>query len=225
MEKYAIIVAGGTGSRLGDDIPKQFLLLAGKPLLMYSIEAFYEYDPLIHIIVALHPDFTSNWAQLCKKFSFPVIHQTVPGGKTRFHSVRNALSTIQGEGLVAVHDAARPVLPVNLISKTFNEAILHGNAIPGIPLNETVRMIENGKISLVDRTTLRIIQTPQTFDLGLLKKAYEQDYRPEFTDDASLLEAMGKEIHLIPGDPRNIKITIPGDIRIAELFMIQHGLY
>ena len=220
MDKYAIIVAGGTGSRMREKLPKQFLLLAGKPLLMHSIRAFYTYDPLIHIIVVIHPDFIAKWAQLCKKYSFTVPHQTVAGGITRYHSVKNALSAIPGEGLVAVHDAARPVISVDLIAQTFMEAAAYGIAIPCIPVNETVRMIEKDKIRLVDRNSLRIIQTPQTFDISLLRKAYEQIYQPGFTDDASLLEAMGRAINLVPGDPRNIKITIPGDIQIAELFLL-----
>jgi 2-C-methyl-D-erythritol 4-phosphate cytidylyltransferase len=219
MDKYAIIVAGGTGSRLGGEMPKQFMLLAGRPLLMHSIEAFYTYDPLIKIIIALHPEFIENWALLCKKFSCNVPHKIIPGGSTRYQSVKNALSTIHGKGLVAVHDAARPVISIDLISQSFSEAAIHGNAIPGIMVNETIRSIENGKIRLVDRSLLRVIQTPQTFDIDVLKKAYEQSYQPGFTDDASLLEAIGLQIHLIPGDQRNIKITLPGDIEIAELFI------
>jgi 2-C-methyl-D-erythritol 4-phosphate cytidylyltransferase len=220
MDKYVIIVAGGTGSRMGKDTPKQFLLLAGKPLLAHSIEAFYRYDPLVTIIVALHPGYVENWAELCRKFSFTVPHQIIPGGSARFFSVKNALSALRGEGLVAVHDAARPLISVELISRSFREAAIHGNAIPGIPVNETVRSVNHGNIRLLDRSTLQLIQTPQTFETGLLKKAYDQDYRAEFTDDASLIEAMGLQIHLIPGDPRNIKITLPGDIQIAELFLL-----
>jgi 2-C-methyl-D-erythritol 4-phosphate cytidylyltransferase len=221
MNKYAIIVAGGTGSRMGVTTPKQFLLLAGKPILMYSLEAFFNYDPEIHIILAIHPGYQEEWGQLCQQHFFTVNHQVISGGETRFHSVRNALLTIPGDGLVAVHDAARPVVSVDLIARSFDEAALHGNAIPGIPVNETVRSIQNDTIKLLDRTSLRIIQTPQTFEIGLLKAAYMQDYQPGFTDDASLLEMMGKQIYLFPGDPGNIKITLPGDIQVAELHIAQ----
>jgi 2-C-methyl-D-erythritol 4-phosphate cytidylyltransferase len=224
MTKYAIIVAGGTGSRMGVETPKQFLLLAGKPLLMHSIEAFHSFDPNLHIIVSLHLDYIETWQQLCKDHSFAISHQIVPGGETRFHSVLNALSSILEEGLVAVHDAARPVISVDLISKAFSEAAIHGSAIPAIPVNETVRSINNGIIKLEDRNNLRIIQTPQTFKIELLKKAYKQEYQPEFTDDASLLEAMGMKIHLIPGNARNIKITLPGDLQIAELLIGQDNI-
>jgi len=223
MDNYVIIVAGGTGSRMGVELPKQFRLLAGKPLLMHSIRAFYSYDSTIRIIVSLHADFIEAWRHLCKKHTFTIPHQIIAGGETRFHSVRNALSTISGDGLVAVHDAARPLVSVDLISESFCEAIIHGTAVPGIPVNETVRSILDGKASIVDRTYLWIVQTPQTFGIALLKKAYEQEFQPGFTDDASLLEAMGMQIHMIPGNPRNIKITLPGDIQIAELFIGQSG--
>jgi 2-C-methyl-D-erythritol 4-phosphate cytidylyltransferase len=221
MNKYAIIVAGGTGSRMGEVTLKQFLLLAGKPILMYSLEAFYNYDPEIHIILSMHPGYEEEWEKLCQKHFFSIVHQVVAGGETRYHSVRNALLTITDDGLVAIHDAARPVVSVDLISRSFDEAAMHGNAIPGIPVNETVRSVQNDTIKLLDRTSLRIIQTPQTYEIGQLKTAYRQDYQPGFTDDASLLEAMGKQIHLFPGDPGNMKITLPGDIQIAELRIAQ----
>ncbi len=219
MKNFAIIVAGGTGSRMGHDTPKQFLLLAGKPLLMHSIEAFYRFDAYMQIIVSLHPDFVENWRQLCKQYEFQIPHQLAPGGETRFHSVQNSLKLISGSGLVAVHDAARPNLSVDLINRVFTEAARTGNAIPCIPVNETVRIVEGEKIRMIDRTSLRITQTPEVFESGLLKRAYEQPFQPGFTDDGSLLEVLGMQVCLVEGDPGNMKITLPGDIEIAEVLM------
>lgn len=216
MDEYAIIVAGGKGSRMGNKSPKQFLLLSGKPLLFYSVQAFYSYNPTIQIIVALHPDHLTDWRKICIEHDFYLSHRLVPGGETRYQSVKNALETITGEGFVAVHDAARPVVSKELIATTFREARKYLNAIPGIPVNETVRTIESGHPRLVDRNNLRIIQTPQVFETGLLKRAYQQEFQPSFTDDASLLEAQGTDLHLVEGDFRNIKITYPGDLEMAE---------
>jgi len=219
MNKYAIIVAGGTGSRLSSDTPKQFLLLDGKPLLMHSVETFYQYDAGLHIIVAMHPAFMGKWTALCAGSSFNIPHQLVPGGETRYHSVKNALALVSGSGLVAVHDAARPLVSPDLISRTFSEADKNGTAIPCIPVNETVRSIRDGKISLVDRTMLRITQTPEVFDVSLLQHAYQQPYRQEFTDDGSVVEATGRQVHLVDGEPTNLKVTLPGDIEIAEVLL------
>lgn len=219
MNKYAIIVAGGTGSRLSSDTPKQFLLLDGKPLLMHSVETFYQYDTGLHIIVAMHPAFMGKWTALCAGSGFNIPHQLVPGGETRYHSVKNALALVSGSGLVAVHDAARPLVSPDLISRTFSEAAKHGTAIPCIPVNETVRSIREGKISLVDRTMLRITQTPEVFDVSLLQHAYQQPYQQEFTDDGSVVEATGRQVHLVDGEPTNLKVTLPGDIEIAEVLL------
>ncbi|MBK7172017.1 MAG: 2-C-methyl-D-erythritol 4-phosphate cytidylyltransferase [Bacteroidales bacterium] len=219
MEKFVIIVAGGMGSRIGTDLPKQFLLLDGKPVLMHSLEAFADYCPTIEQVISIHPAFIDKWHSLCKEFFFNIPHRVVPGGETRFHSVRNGLNTISGDGLVAVHDAARPLISKLLIKRLFDEAEQFSNAIPCIPVNETVRRIQNGMVSLVDRTELRLIQTPEVFSVALIRKAYEQEYQPSFTDDASLLEAMGIQPHLIEGEYQNLKITLPGDIQIAEIYL------
>lgn len=216
MKKYAIIVAGGTGSRIGGELPKQFLLLGGLPILMHSIKAFHLYDPSLKIIISLHPEFTKTWKSLCDQYNFTIEHNLVAGGDTRYQSVKNALSTLPETGIIAVHDAARPLITVDLIKSTFREAERFFSAIPCIPVNETVRQLTKDTAILVDRTSLRIIQTPQVFDASVLLKAYEQEYQASFTDDASLLEAMGIQPHLTAGDPRNIKITLPTDISIAE---------
>lgn len=219
MKKYAIIVAGGTGSRLSSETPKQFLLLHGEPMLMHSIRNFYVYDPEIHIIVAMHPAFTDKWTSLCAESGFDIPHQLAPGGETRFHSVKNALALVTGPGLVAVHDAARPLATVNLIARTFSQAARQGSAIPCMPVNETVRSVNGEKITLLDRKTLRITQTPEAFDISLLQNAYLQSYREEFTDDGSVVEATGRQLHLVEGEPTNMKITLPGDIEVAEVLL------
>jgi len=218
-DEYAIIVAGGTGSRMGNRSPKQFLLLSGKPLLIHSIQAFLDYNPRIQLVVALHQDYFETWKKICIEHNFHLSHRFVPGGETRYHSVKNALNIIAGEGFVAVHDGARPVISKELISLTFRKAREYSNAIPAIPVNETVRTIESGHPRLVDRNNLRIIQTPQVFEIGLLRRAYQQKYLPSFTDDASLLEAQGINLHLVEGDFRNIKLTYPCDIDIAESYL------
>lgn len=219
MKKYAIIVAGGTGSRLGTETPKQFLLLGGELMLMHPIRNFYAYDPEIHIIVAMHPAYAGNWTALCAERGFDIPHQLAPGGETRFHSVKNALALVAGPGLVGVHDAARPLATVDLITRTFKEAAEHGTAIPCVPVNETVRSVKDGQISLVDRKTLRITQTPEVFDISLLQHAYRQMYREEFTDDGSVVEAAGKQVHLVEGEATNLKVTLPGDIEVAEVLL------
>lgn len=219
MGNYAIIVAGGIGNRMGNDLPKQFLLLNGKPVLMYSIEQFYKHDQDTKIIVVLHPSYLSMWVQLCNRHSFYIAHQVVKGGETRYQSVKNGLDTIKGEGLVAVHDAARPLASVSLIDSCFKAAMDKGSAIPGIPVNETVRMIKGDSIELINRNNLRIIQTPQVFQADVLREAYKQPYCEDFTDDASLLEAMGMPINLVDGEPGNLKITLPADLDIASLLL------
>ena len=219
MKKYVIIVAGGTGSRMGGEVPKQFLLLAGKPVLMHTIEAFYHFDHEIEIIVVLHSNFFDYWKQLCVDEGFQISHTLVQGGTMRYHSVRNGLELIHGEGLVAIHDAARPLVSFGLISRTFAEALTQGSSIPALPVTETIRTIEGGKVHMMDRTFLRTIQTPQVFDIGILKEAYQQPYQNSFTDDAAVVETMGRSIHLTDGDPRNIKITHPSDLLIAEVLL------
>jgi len=188
-------------------------------MLMHSIQAFADFSPGISIIVSLHPDWFTAWETLCREFNFHIKHQLVEGGETRFHSVQNGLAKISGPGLVAIHDAARPVLRQELLQLVFREAGLHSSAVPCIRVNETVRRVHERKVTLLDRNELRICQTPQVFETGLLRDAYRQEYRPAFTDDASLLENMGIEPHLTEGDPENIKITYPNDIKIAELLM------
>ncbi len=224
MKKYAIIVAGGTGSRMKGDVPKQFMLLGGKPVILYSIEAFHEYDPSLQIIVVVHPDYIDYWNGLCLEYKIAFLVQIVPGGETRFESVKNGLGVIEDEGLVAVHDAARPVINVEFLGRLYSEALDFGNAIPGIQLNETIRAIEGDNSRQIDRSTLRVMQTPQVIKISELKQAYKQFYKPNFTDDAAVIESAGFHLHLTEGLKGNIKITHPQDIILAEV-LLKMNLY
>jgi len=216
MKKYAIIVAGGTGTRMKGDVPKQFMLLNGKPIIQFSMEAFYAFDPLIQIIIVVHPDFMSYWEKLCFEHKISIPHKVVEGGKTRFDSVKNGLKLIDDDGLVAIHDAARPLINTGFIEYLFTEAETYGSAIPGLTLTDTIRSIDGDTSHHLDRTFLRAIQTPQLFKISELKRAYEQPFQPLFTDDASVMQAAGFPIHLSEGRPGNIKITHSQDIAVAE---------
>jgi 2-C-methyl-D-erythritol 4-phosphate cytidylyltransferase len=219
MIKYAIIVAGGTGSRMQGDIPKQFLLLNGKPVIQHSLEVFYACDASIKIVLVIHPDYLGYWEQLCREFNISVPHAIALGGETRFHSVKNGLNLIDNDGFVAVHDAARPVLSIDFINTVFSDAALYGCSIPGIALQDTIRQTEGDSSRQLDRTNLRAIQTPQVFRVPELKRAYEQPYQPGFTDDASVMQSAGFPLHLTQGRPDNIKITNPQDISVAEVLL------
>ena len=215
MNRYALIVAGGAGTRMGTDIPKQFLELAGKPVLMHSIERFRAFDNTIGIIVVIPENQFALWESLKEKHSFSVSHTLVKGGPSRFFSVKNGLQNVDDNAIVAIHDGVRPLVSTDTIMRCFSAAGEFGNAIPVISLSDSVRMVtEKGNIP-VDRNCLRIIQTPQVFKAGLIKKAYLQDFRPETTDDAMLLEKTGEKIHLVEGNRENIKITNPEDLTIA----------
>jgi len=219
MEKFAIIVAGGTGTRMQGDVPKQFMLLNGKPIIHYSIEAFYSYDPSVQIILVLHPEFNTYWQQLCLDFKIDIPHTVATGGKTRFDSVKNGLERIDNDGLVAIHDAARPVISAEFIRHNFSEATIHGSAMPGVALNDTIRMIDGDTSHQLDRTFLRAMQTPQVYKVSEIKRAYTQPYHPLFTDDASVMQAAGFPLHLTQGRADNIKITNPQDIALAEFML------
>lgn len=219
MKKYAIIVAGGTGSRMKGDIPKQFLLLGGKPILQYSLEAFYDYSPDVPLIIVVHSDFIEYWKQLCSKYNITIPFEVIEGGETRFDSVKNGLKKIKENGLVAIHDAARPLISVDFIAQLFHEAEKYGSAMPGIFLNDTIRIIEGDATHQIDRTILRSMQTPQVFRVSELQTAYEQSYQKMFTDDASVMQSAGFPLHLSEGMQENIKITHSQDITFAEFFL------
>lgn len=216
MNLYALIVAGGTGTRMGTDIPKQFLELAGKPVLMHTIERFHAFDESLKIITVLPENLFGFWKELQKKYSFSISHVLVTGGPSRFMSVKNGLKEVEEEGLVGIHDGVRPLVTTDTIKRCFADAEKFGNAIPVISPPDSMRMITEQGNMPVNRQYLRIIQTPQVFDAKLIKKAYLQDYSPDFTDDATLLEKTGESIHLVEGNRENIKITNPEDLIIAE---------
>jgi len=219
MNKYAIIVAGGTGSRMKGDIPKQFMLLHGKPVIQYSIEAFHDYDASMKTILVIHPGFIGLWEKLCSEYTLNIETLIVAGGQTRFESVKNGLDLIMDDGFVAVHDAARPVIDKQFIADLFSDAARFGSAIPGLEPTDTMRMIDGDHSHQLDRTLLRAIQTPQVFRISELKHAYQQPYQPVFTDDASVLQSAGYTVHLSNGKPGNIKITQSHDIALAEVLL------
>lgn len=217
MQKYAVIVAGGSGTRMQSSLPKQFIEVLGQPILMHTLEA-YAFDG-IQIILVLPESQISLWNELCEKHQFEIPHQIVKGGETRFHSVSNGLNAIGNDGLVAIHDGVRPLIARDIIQMAFSVAEEKGNAIVSVPLKDSIREYTTSANKMVDRNNYRLIQTPQTFQVQLIKEAFNTDYQAGFTDDASVLEAKGKTIHLIDGDYRNIKITTPEDLKVAEAFL------
>lgn len=209
MNKYAIIVAGGNGLRMGADLPKQFLEIGGKPILMHSIEKFEDFN----IIVVLPENQIDFWKELCKKHNFTIEHKIVSGGSERFYSVKNGLKIIDdNEAVVAIHDGVRPFVSKELVKKLTIEAINLGNAIPFTKSKESIREIKETSSVAVDRSKFVFIQTPQIFLLSQLKKGYEQTFESKFTDDASVVENVLFNIHLIEGEYTNIKITTPEDL-------------
>ena len=221
MTYCALIVAGGSGSRMNSAIPKQFLLLNGKPVLMHTIEVFHKAQAQPHIILVLHADFHAYWQQLCSDHNFTISHQLIKGGETRFHSVKNGLDSIPDDtdAIVAVQDAVRPLTDKEIIDTSFTYALEHGNAIVAVKSRDSIRQIQNGHSVSLLRDDIYLIQTPQTFRLDQLKKAYEHGYDAMFTDDASVVERSGIAINLIEGNYKNIKITFPEDIAIAEAIL------
>ena len=219
MERYAILVAGGKGLRMGGDIPKQFLPIGGKPVLMRTIEVFRQAYPDIHIILVLPASQQEHWQQLCREYAFGVPFRIADGGETRFHSVSNGLKLVpdDAEGIVGVHDGVRPFVSVETVRRCYDEAVGRGAVVPVVSVVETVRQIrEDGTSVTVPRDAYKLVQTPQAFRVSLLKEAYRQPYIPAFTDDASVVEALGKPVHLVEGNRENIKITTPADIRFAN---------
>lgn len=216
-QDHLIIVAGGKGLRMGEPIPKQFLSIAGKPILMHTIERFYQYQSSLQIILVLPENQISFWNTLCETFHFQIPHTLATGGATRFHSVLNGLSLIHtNKGLTAVHDGVRPFVSAKTISNCFTQAQTHGAAIPTIPLIDSIREHKGTTSWSRPRNLFCLVQTPQVFKTDVLKTAYEQAYNEDFTDDASVVEAAGFKVHLAEGNPENIKITSPFDILVAR---------
>lgn len=228
MEKYAIIVAGGEGTRLGGDLPKQFRELCGRPVLWWSLKAFHDEDPDTRIIIVLHRDYFGLWEELMT--SMPqedrIAHVTVAGGNSRTASVKNGIVSVPNseEALIAVHDAARPLVDVDMIARGWEAAAKYGGVVPAIPVTDSLRKLTEGKDNVggseaVDRSEYVAVQTPQVFRADLLKDAYERQPDAVFSDDASAFEAAGWKPVLFKGSVKNMKVTNPGDIEVAQILM------
>lgn len=219
MMQYVLIVAGGKGLRMNNELPKQFITLKGKPILMYTLEAFYTYNPDIRIILVLPSTQRDYWSRLCKELHFSLPHMIVDGGESRFHSVKNGLAMVKKPGLVAVHDGVRPFVSQTVISHCFEMAQQKRAVIPVLDSIDTIRQLVDGGSVTVDRNIYKTVQTPQVFESELLQEAYCQEYNTSFTDDASVVEAMGVPVSLVPGNRENIKITTPFDLKIATALL------
>jgi 2-C-methyl-D-erythritol 4-phosphate cytidylyltransferase len=219
-KQSVIIVAGGKGVRVGGDFPKQFQLLDEKPMLMHTVRAFYNYDYKIKIILVLPDGFDRYWNELCKEYRFNIPHRIVIGGETRFQSVKNGLVEVSDDEIVAVHDGARPFVSSQLIARCFDTAFTKQcGVVPVIDEANSVRLVTQHGSIVVDRQSLKIVQTPQIFPAIALRKAYETDFDPSFTDDASVAEKNGVKIELLSGEETNIKITTPFDLFIGKQYL------
>ncbi|HNU42764.1 MAG: 2-C-methyl-D-erythritol 4-phosphate cytidylyltransferase [Bacteroidetes bacterium OLB12] len=217
--EFALIVAGGKGTRIKSKLPKQFLELNGTPILMHTLEAFYRYSPTITVVLVLPEDDFATWNDLCKKYNFtkPIILQK--GGETRFQSVKNGLEKINGPGLVAIHDGVRPLVSEDIIGASFRLAAVHQSAVAAVRLKESIRMTDQDNTKAMDRSRFRLIQTPQTFSIDLIKQAYLLKEDPTMTDDASVVEKLGHTISLFEGSYENIKITTAEDLIVAKALL------
>lgn len=219
MNRYVIIVAGGKGLRMGTELPKQFLPIGDKPVLMHTLEVFRKYDANLRIILVLPREQQEFWKQLCEKHHFAVEHIVADGGETRFHSVKSGLANVQGPGLVGVHDGVRPFVSVEVICNCYELARQYKAVIPVIEVVETLRHLTDTGSETVSRNDYKLVQTPQVFDVDMLKQAYAQEYTPFFTDDASVVEAMGTSVYLAAGNRENIKITTPFDLKVGSALL------
>lgn len=219
MKKFALIVAGGSGVRMKGSVPKQFLEINSRPVLMHTFDAFLKYDNQIEFILVLPKTLIDYWKSLCVNYKFLINYKLATGGETRFHSVKNGLDLIEEKGIVFIHDGVRPLVSTKTIQDCYKIAVEKGNALPVIPINESVRYSDAEENKTVDRKKYFLVQTPQTFKTELIKKAYQQDYSDLFTDDASVLESFGHKINLVDGNRENIKITYPEDLVVAKSFL------
>ena len=218
MTRTALIVAGGKGLRMGSDLPKQFLPIGGKPVLMHTIEAFYRFDEEMKIVLVLPQEQQTSWRELCQKYHFSIGHVLADGGETRFHSVKNGLAYVE-PGLVGVHDGVRPFVSRQVIERCYQLAETKKAVIPVVDVVETIRHLTDTGSETVSRSDYKLVQTPQVFDVELLKRAYAQEYTSFFTDDASVVEAMGESVYLTEGNRENIKITTPFDLKISSVLV------
>lgn len=223
MKKYIIVVAGGKGKRMGGEMPKQFQLLGGKPVVMVTLERLHAIDPTMQLILVLPAEHIELWKEMCKEYSFAVPLVLAQGGSTRFHSVQNGLAQVDDidEALVGVHDGVRPFVSSSVLAGCFSKAWVYGAAIPMLDVQDSLRHIVggNGVTEVVPRDRYRLVQTPQVFRLSLLRRAYEQRFVEEFTDDASVVEALGHQVVGVEGNRENIKLTTPFDLMVAKTLM------
>ena len=224
MEKYAVIVAGGSGLRMGTTIPKQFLQLRGKPVLWYTLTAFLDSFPDMQIILVLAEEYTETGLAIIRSTNDPSRVWVTTGGETRFHSVKNGLDHIRKQAVVFVHDGVRCLITPELIRACYEAAIENGNAVPAVTAVDSIRIDTVNGNEPVDRSRIRIVQTPQTFYSDLIKAAFEQDYNEYFTDEASVVEQLGVKINLVEGEATNIKITQPLDLLIAEKVLEERAM-
>lgn len=220
MKRFAIIVAGGKGNRMKFEIPKQFIEIGGKPILMHTIEQFYKADSNIEIILVLPKEQIQYWQELQTKHGFEVPVLVSEGGTSRFYSVKNGLEKVTSTGVVAIHDGVRPFVATSTILKGFEVAENEKTAIPTVNLVDSIRRVDEKVNRALNRANYRLVQTPQVFDITLLKTAYQQSFSDTFTDDASVIEAMGHSVTLFDGNSENIKITTPFDLKVAEMMVV-----
>jgi len=217
---YTIIVAGGSGKRMGTETPKQFILLNGLPVLAHTLRVFHSYNSKMPIFLVLTEDVHAQWKKLCEEFTIEVPHTLVPGGKERFDSVKNGLNAIQAEeGIVAIHDGVRPLVSKETIDRCIGSASLTGGSLPVLALTDSLRNVFGNFSIAVDRSNFVSVQTPQCFSLKAIRQAYNLPYQASFTDDASVFEAAGGKLQLVEGNRENMKITMPGDIELASFLL------
>lgn len=220
MKKTVIVVAGGLGTRMQSSVPKQFISLAGKPVLLHTLEVFRKYDPKIRLVVVLPESYIDYWKGYCNTHGYDSGDAWVPGGRERFFSIKNALEICGEDDVIAVHDGVRPFVSEKVIAEVFKVAEECGTAIPVIPVTETLRVFDSGGDSkMVDRSLYRIVQTPQAFQRDIIINAYRNDFQLGFTDDASVVEHSGISVTLVDGNDANIKITTPAHLQYAEVLL------
>jgi 2-C-methyl-D-erythritol 4-phosphate cytidylyltransferase len=218
-QEYALIVAGGKGTRIKSKVAKQFLTLNGLPILMHTLLAFRRYSEKVKIILVLPEDDFSTWSELCTQHQFQIPITLQKGGDTRFQSVKNGLQKIEGEGLVAIHDGVRPLVSEDIIGASYRLAAVHQSAVAAVRLKESIRMTDQDNTKAMDRSKFRLIQTPQTFLVSLIKSAYEMKEDISLTDDASVAERAGHVISLFEGSYENIKVTTAEDLVVGEALL------
>ena len=224
MKQVVLIVAGGSGNRMGGDLPKQYQLLAGKPLILHTLARFLQYNPQMEVVLVVAPDHRSFWNDISTVYRETSGIRVATGGPARYDSVKNGLQLIEDERIVGIHDAVRPFVSLETLERCYAAAADRGSGIPVIEMDESVRMVKHqGDSSPLDRAGLKRVQTPQVFKSEMIREAYSQISDPSFTDDASVFEALYNHVTLVEGNPKNIKITTPTDMQLASLLIQSNG--